>query len=79
MRLKGTGPKGHYVQKEPARRAIMFKKNRPEGPIRLKGTGHEGPKEHKYYLCQNCQKLLTAGTHLRNVLWTNFDWLDVGI
>ena len=37
-----TGPKGQYVHKGPARRAITFKSDRPEGPIPSKAIGPKG-------------------------------------
>jgi hypothetical protein len=40
--FKGTGPKGHYVQKVPARRPNTFKRYRSEGPLRSKSTGPKG-------------------------------------
>jgi hypothetical protein len=33
IRSKGTGPKGNYVQKLPARRVNSFKMDRPEMPL----------------------------------------------
>jgi hypothetical protein len=37
-----TGPKGHYVQKQPTQMATAFKKDWSEGQLRLNMTGPKG-------------------------------------